>query len=75
MDLQADRLTDVSKVVSCWEADEFLEEDKDEDGNERFVNTKEEELTYLSFKQFAHKTSKCVSNRKCRYSISRKCSC
>ena len=57
MDLQADRLADC-EFVGCLEIDEFLEEDQDEDVDERFVNMKRKELTYLTTTQFAHKTSK-----------------
>ena len=31
MDLQADHFAD-GELVSCWETEEFLEEDEDEDG-------------------------------------------
>ena len=54
MDLQAGRLAGVGELVSCLEADELLHQVEDVD--ERFVNM-EEELTYLTSKQFAHKTS------------------
>ena len=50
------RLADVGELVSCLEADEFWEED--EDVHKRLVNMKGEELTYLTSKQFAHRTSK-----------------
>ena len=56
MDLHADRFADVRELVGCLEADKFLEEDENVD--ESFLKMKGEELTYLTSKQFAHKTSK-----------------
>ena len=59
MNLQTDRLAHISELVSCLEANEFLEENEDEDADEHFVNMKGEELAYLTSKQFAHKTFEC----------------
>ena len=58
MNWQADDIADVGDLLAWLGTDELLDENEDEDVDECFVNIKEDELEYLTSKQFSQNTSK-----------------